>query len=120
MKISLPEYSLIINKYNQKLINILENQTIYEGFLKILIFQVPLSRTICEWVQETKTQNIRILVTPPYIFWFFNMLIRKYLVFKCIFDCYPPKKCDRGESWSKIAIFWLRFFLNGSRFLYFC
>ena len=35
----------IINKHNQKLINILENQKIYGGFLKILIFQVSSSRT---------------------------------------------------------------------------
>ena len=46
-KLSLREYSLIItiNKHNQKLINILENQKIYGGFLKILIFPVSLSRT---------------------------------------------------------------------------
>ena len=45
-KLSLREYSLIItiNKHNQKLINILENQKIYGGFLKILIFRVSLSR----------------------------------------------------------------------------
>ena len=34
-----------INKHNQKLISILKNQKIYEGFLKILIFRVSLSRT---------------------------------------------------------------------------
>ena len=45
LKISLREYSLITNKHNQKLINILENQKIYGGFLKILIFRVSLSRT---------------------------------------------------------------------------
>ena len=44
-KISLREYSLITNKHNQELINILENQKIYGGFLIILIFQVSLSRT---------------------------------------------------------------------------
>ena len=44
MQISLRGYSLIINKRNQKPINILENQKIYEGFLKILIFRVSLSR----------------------------------------------------------------------------
>ena len=36
---------VIINKHNQKLVNILENQKTYGGFLKILIFQVSLSRT---------------------------------------------------------------------------
>ena len=45
LKIPLREYSLITNKHNQKLINILENQKIYGGFLKILIFRVSLSRT---------------------------------------------------------------------------
>ena len=35
----------IINKHNQKLISMLENQKIYGGFLKILIFRVSLSRT---------------------------------------------------------------------------
>ena len=33
-KMSLQEYSLIINKHNQKLISMLENQKIYGGFLK--------------------------------------------------------------------------------------
>ena len=37
-------FPLITNKHNQKLINILENQKIYGGFLKILIFRVSLSR----------------------------------------------------------------------------
>ena len=32
------QYSLIINKHNQKLISILENQKIYGDFLNILIF----------------------------------------------------------------------------------
>ena len=32
------QYSLIINKHNQKLISILENQKIYGDFLKILTF----------------------------------------------------------------------------------
>ena len=45
LKKSLREYSLIIHKHNQKLISILENQKIYGGFLKILIFCVSLSRT---------------------------------------------------------------------------
>ena len=36
---------LITNKHEQKLINILENQKIYEGFLEILIFRVSISRT---------------------------------------------------------------------------
>ena len=36
---------LITNKHNQKLITILENQKIYEGFLEILVFRVSLSRT---------------------------------------------------------------------------
>ena len=36
---------LITNKHDQKLINILENQKIYEGFLEILIFRVSISRT---------------------------------------------------------------------------
>ena len=44
LKISLREYSLIY-KHNQKLINIFENQKIYGGFFKILIFRVSLSRT---------------------------------------------------------------------------
>ena len=34
-----------INKHNQKLIIILENQKIYDGFLEMLILQVSLSRT---------------------------------------------------------------------------
>ena len=34
----------IINKYNQKLIRILENQKIYGNFLKILIFRVSLCK----------------------------------------------------------------------------
>ena len=38
MKISIQEYSLIINKHNQKLISIFENQKVYGGFLKTLIF----------------------------------------------------------------------------------
>ena len=42
---ALKEYSLITSKYNQELINILENQKIYGGFLKISIFRVSLSRT---------------------------------------------------------------------------
>ena len=29
------------------------------------------------------------------------------------------KKCDMRESWSNIAILWLRFFFNGFKFLYF-
>ena len=33
-----------MNKHNQKLVSILENQNIYEDFLKILIFRVSLSR----------------------------------------------------------------------------
>ena len=45
LKISLREYSLMRNKHNQKLVNILESQKIYGGFLKILIFRVSLSRT---------------------------------------------------------------------------
>ena len=44
-KISLQEYNMIANKHSQKLINILENQKIYGGFLKKLIFLVSLSRT---------------------------------------------------------------------------
>ena len=39
---SLQEYSFIINKRNQKLSGIFENQKIYGGFLKILIFRVSL------------------------------------------------------------------------------
>ena len=42
---ALKEYSLITSKYNQELINILENQKIYGGFLKISIFRVSHSRT---------------------------------------------------------------------------
>ena len=38
-------YKQIVNKHNQKLVSILENQKIYEDFLKILICQVSLSRT---------------------------------------------------------------------------
>ena len=37
--------NFILNKHNQKLISMLENHKIYGGFLKILIFRVPLSRT---------------------------------------------------------------------------
>ena len=69
LKISLEEYSLITNKHNQKLINILENQKIYGGFLKILIFRVSLSRThlhgLFKWVLESETRNISILRKPP-------------------------------------------------------
>ena len=36
---------LLINKHNQKLISMLENQKIYGGFLKLLILWVSLSRT---------------------------------------------------------------------------
>ena len=36
---------IMINKHNQKLIIILENQKIYGGFLEMLIFRVSLSRT---------------------------------------------------------------------------
>ena len=39
------QYSLIINKHNQKLTSILENQKIYGDFLNILTFWVSLSRT---------------------------------------------------------------------------
>ena len=39
---SLREYSFVINKHSQKLSSILENQKIYGGFLKILIFWVSL------------------------------------------------------------------------------
>ena len=38
-------YVRIPNKHNQKLINIVKNQNIYGGFLKILIIRVSLSRT---------------------------------------------------------------------------
>ena len=36
---------VVINKHNQKLISMLENQKIYGGFLKLLILWVSLSRT---------------------------------------------------------------------------
>ena len=36
---------MIINKHNQELISILENEKISRGFLKILIFQVSIPRT---------------------------------------------------------------------------
>ena len=39
---SIKKLLLKINKHNQKLLNILENQKIYGGFLKILIFRVSL------------------------------------------------------------------------------
>ena len=57
VKRSLWEYSLITNKHNQKLINILENQKINGGFLKILIFRISLSRTHL----QSETQNVSIL-----------------------------------------------------------
>ena len=72
LKMSLREYSLIINKHNQKLISILENQKIYGGFLKILIFWVSL-------VLQSETQNISILRKPPKISWLSNMLISFWL-----------------------------------------
>ena len=51
-------YSQMKNKHNQKLINIiLENQKIYGGFLKILMFRVSLSRM-------GETRNISILRKP--------------------------------------------------------
>ena len=37
-------FALITNKHNEKLINILEKQKIYRGFLKILLFRFSLSR----------------------------------------------------------------------------
>ena len=87
LKLSLREYSLITNKHNQKLINILENQKIYEGFLKtmisllrsfnndlpngnllILIFSiyslVNKKVLLCKWVLERETRNISILRKP--------------------------------------------------------
>ena len=75
MKISLQEYSLIINKHNQKLISIWENQKIYEDFLKILIFRVSLSRT----------RNISISRKSPQIVWFSNILISFWLYLFIIF-----------------------------------
>ena len=45
MKISIREYSLIINEHNRKLINILKNQSTWGGLFKTVIFWVSLSRT---------------------------------------------------------------------------
>ena len=45
LKIALQEYSLVISKHNQILISKLENQNIYDGFIKKLIIRVSLSRT---------------------------------------------------------------------------
>ena len=61
------------NKYNQKLINIVENQKIYGCFLKIPIFRVSLSEAIykvndqslCKWVLESETRNTSILRKSP-------------------------------------------------------
>ena len=84
LKLSLREYSFITNKHNQELVNILENQKIYEGFLKtmvsllrsfkndlpngnvlILIFSiynlVNKKVLFCKWVLESETRNISIL-----------------------------------------------------------
>ena len=61
MKILLREYSLIRDKHNQKLINILETQKTYGGFLKIVIFRVSLSRTHL----QSETRSISILRKPP-------------------------------------------------------
>ena len=44
IEINQKKYFFLLNKHDQKLINILENQKIYGGFLKILIFWVSLSR----------------------------------------------------------------------------
>ena len=54
-------FPLITNKHNQKLINILENQKIYGGFLQILIFRFSLSK----WVLESETRNISFSRKPP-------------------------------------------------------
>ena len=60
-----------IDKHNQKLISILENQKIYGGFLKntdILgfTFQNPFTKVLlCKWVIESETQNISTLKKPP-------------------------------------------------------
>ena len=87
LKLSLREYSFITNKHNQELINILENQKIYEGFLKtmvsllrsfkndlpngnvlILIFSiyslVNKKVLFCKRVLESETRNISILRKP--------------------------------------------------------
>ena len=70
LKISLPEYSLIINKHNQKLVTILENQKIYGGSLKILSgthlqsIYTPFTHLQSKWVLESETPNISILRKP--------------------------------------------------------
>ena len=58
LKISFTRVQLITNRHNQKLINILENQKIYGGFLKILIFRVSLSRThlLCTLLSQNLTR----------------------------------------------------------------
>ena len=58
LKISLREYSFIVNKHDQKLINIFKNQMIYGGFFEILIFRVSLSRT---HLQSTNSVPIMVL-----------------------------------------------------------
>ena len=61
----------VTNKNNQKLINIFENQKVYGGFLKILIFQVSYSGTHLQskfflilytrlWILKTKIKTIPI------------------------------------------------------------
>ena len=48
----------LINKHNQKLINILESQKIYESFLK------NTDKVSCKWVLESETRKISFLRKP--------------------------------------------------------
>ena len=81
LKIPLQEYSLITNKHNQKLINILENQKIYGGFLKILIFRVSLSRTHFPFSGFTFHEPVRkfcaYVVTLSYHYYIFVLFTNK-------------------------------------------
>ena len=83
LKISLLEYSLI-----QKLISILENQKIYGGFLRILIFQVSLSRTHLQkkndfftfWAQFSWIlENLQDLYKYSFLIWFSFSCIYSFL-----------------------------------------
>ena len=75
----------IINKHNQKLINILENQKIYGGFLKILIFRVSSSRTHLNGLWKVKPKIS--------VFWKKKLYTIKKIMY---FSCYSFKTFLKG------------------------
>ena len=97
LKISLLEYSLI-----QKLISILENQKIYGGFLRILIFQVSLSRTHLQkkndfftfWAQFSWIlENLQDLYKYSFLIWF---------SFSCTYFFLKCKKFQLHIGWGNV------------------